>query len=250
MPIRPIVAFASALALLTASGAAVAAPSAAVTAAMADPGRPAADVKLDAERHTATLVEFAGVKPGDVVVDVIPGGGYFARIFAKTVGPNGRVVAYVPASVADKYEMGATAKKLAADYPNIQAEIVDKPNPKGNVDVIWIRQNYHDFHTAFFGGGSADVPQLNKAMYDSLKPGGVVVIIDHAAQAGSGVRDANTLHRIDPATVKTELTAAGFTFDGESTVAGNTADDHSKNVFDPAIRGKTDQFMYRFRKPA
>jgi predicted methyltransferase len=90
---------------------------------------------------------------------------------------------------------------------------------------------------------------VNKAVYDALKPGGVYIVLDHVAEAGSGVRDTNTLHRIDPAAVKKEVLAVGFTFEGENNTLRNPADPHTKNVFDPSIRGKTDQFIYKFRKP-
>ena len=90
---------------------------------------------------------------------------------------------------------------------------------------------------------------LNKAIYDALKPGGIYLVLDHAAAAGSGLRDTETLHRIDPAAVKKEVLAAGFVLDGESDVLHNPQDDHTAKVFDPAIRGKTDKFIFRFRKP-
>jgi predicted methyltransferase len=241
------------LSLILAAGAALAFTvpafaSPAIDAAIADAGRPAADKALDAERHTADIIAFTGVKQGDVVVDVIPGGGYWTRIFAKVVGPKGRVVAYVPASVADQYGMGASAKKLASEYPNVMAEIVDSPNPKGDVDVIFIRQNYHDFHTTFLG--NADMTKVNKSIYDSLKPGGLYIVIDHEAAAGAGPGVSEALHRIEGSQVKAEVTAVGFEFVGESAAARHADDDHTKNVFDKAVQGKTDQFIYKFRKPA
>ncbi|MGZ8363766.1 MAG: class I SAM-dependent methyltransferase, partial [Caulobacteraceae bacterium] len=135
---------ASAIALSMAfSGAAIAAQPY-ITAAMADSNRPAKDVELDAARHTAEIIEFTGVKPGDVVVDIIPGGGYWTRIFSKVVGPKGRVIAYVPAIAADKYEMGASANKLAADpaLGNVMARIENFADlkPQANVDVVFVRQ--------------------------------------------------------------------------------------------------------------
>ncbi len=115
-----------------------------------------------------------------------------------------------------------------------------------DVDVIWTAQNYHDLHNA-----APDMAtNVNKAVFAALKPGGLYVIIDHAAAAGAPADVTRTLHRIDPAVVKAEVIAAGFAFDGESKVLANPADDHSKLVFDPAIRGHTDQFAYRFKKPS
>jgi predicted methyltransferase len=112
-------------------------------------------------------------------------------------------------------------------------------------DIVFTAQNYHDVHNV----PNIDMAAFNKSVFDALKPGGVFIVLDHAAAAGSGARDTATLHRIDPATVKSEVTAAGFEFVGESKVLANAQDDHTAKVFDPAIRGKTDQFIYKFRKP-
>jgi predicted methyltransferase len=90
---------------------------------------------------------------------------------------------------------------------------------------------------------------FNRAVFKALKPGGTFLVVDHVAEAGSGMRDTDTLHRIDPAIVKQQVVAAGFVFEGESNVLRNPADDHKKVVFDKAIRGRTDQFIYKFRKP-
>jgi predicted methyltransferase len=116
------------------------------------------------------------------------------------------------------------------------------------VDVVWTSQNYHDMHDSFMG--PPDIGKVNAAIYNALKPGGVYIVLDHAADAGSGLRDTDTLHRIDPAAAKKEVTAAGFEFVGADDALKNPADPHTKNVFDPSIRGKTDQFVFKFRKPA
>jgi len=112
---------------------------------------------------------------------------------------------------------------------------------------VFTSQNYHDYPDPFMG--PTDVAVLNKAVFKVLKPGGLWVIVDHAAQAGSGMRDTNTTHRIDEAAVKAQVLAAGFELVGESDVLRNPADDHTLKVFDKAIRGKTDQFTLKFRKP-
>jgi predicted methyltransferase len=224
-----------------------------ITAAVADPGRPEADTKRDAERKPADCLAFAGIKPGDKVVDLIPGRGYFTRIFAKAVGPKGWVYAYYPSNIDEIYKKNGLTFPLTAplypNYPNVS--VIHAPAEKfvtpEKVDVVWTSQNYHDMHDPFFG--PADLSAVNKAIYDSLKPGGVYIVLDHVAQAGSGLRDTNTLHRIDPAVVKKEVEAAGFVYVGESKVLANPADDHTKRVFDPSIRGKTDQFIFKFRKP-
>jgi predicted methyltransferase len=222
-----------------------------IAAAVADPTRPAEDKALDAERKPAEMLEFAGVKPGMTVVDLVPGGGYFTRLFADAVGPTGKVLPYVP----DEMLKGAKDPAKALDRLNGTAtghanvfpmhDPMLSPPPPGIADIVWTSQNYHDLHNI----PAADLIAFNKVMFAALKPGGVYVVLDHAAAAGSGLRDTNTLHRIDPAVVKAEVLAAGFVFDGESKILANPADDHTLKVFDPALRHHTDQFIYRFRKP-
>jgi predicted methyltransferase len=193
------------------------------------------------------VVAFIGVRPGDKVADIVAG--RFVRIFAKTVGPKGRVYAVMPTEVIKAHpQVEGLLKSTAARNPNITVLTppIDRMDlPKG-LDAVFIRQNYHDLHDKFMG--PADVPAFDKAVYAALKPGGVFVVLDHAAP-GTGLSATETLHRIDPAAVKSEVEAAGFKFDGSSDILANPADDHTKMVFNPAIRGKTDQFLFRFRKP-
>ena len=124
---------------------------------------------------------------------------------------------------------------------------ISKPELPSNLDAVFIRQNYHDLHVNFMG--PADVAAFNKMVFAALKPGGVYVILDHAATPGSGLKDTNTLHRIDIAAVKSEVQAAGFKLEAESNILANPADDHTKMVLDKSIQGKTDQFLLKFRKP-
>ncbi|MDE2351287.1 MAG: class I SAM-dependent methyltransferase [Alphaproteobacteria bacterium] len=247
---------ASALCILGLGGAVAASPAipAYVKAAVADPHRPAADTALDPERKPADMVVFAGIKPGDTVVDLIPGGGYFTRIFSKAVGPKGHVYSFQPTEMDRFNKDGKRAPifAIAADpaYANVtvlNAPIDDFSTP-AKVDVVWTSQNYHDLHDPFMG--PADMAKVNKAIFDALKPGGVYIVLDHAAAPGTGTADTNTLHRIDPAVVKQEVAAAGFKFAGHSDVLRNPKDDHTLKVFDPRIRHHTDQFIYKFRKPA
>jgi len=227
-----------------------------IAAAVADPGRPAKDVALDASRHPAELIAFAGVKPGDVVMDIWPGGGYWTRIFSKLVGPKGKVYAYVPAEIAGfKSDPVALAKAVAAEPGRANVEAVSDPlanQPplafQNVLDVAWTFENYHDFHDSFMKG--ADVDAYNRAIFKMLKPGGTYMIVDHAAPAGSGLKNTEDLHRIDPAALKAEVEKAGFVFAGETPILAMPADPRTANVFDAAIRGKTDRFAYRFRKPA
>ena len=215
--------------------------------AFAHPPRPAEDVARDAARHPAELVAFAGIGKGKVVADFIPGGGYFTRVFSYAVEPGGRVIAVVPEGAARLDPAAAKAiADLAADASYGNVSMASALTPDGSVDVVWTAQNYHDLHNALPPEGVAG---FNRLVFAALKSGGVFVVVDHSAQAGSGLTATKSLHRIDAETLKAEIVAAGFVFDGESKALANPADDRSRMVFDPAIRGKTDQFAYRFRKP-
>jgi predicted methyltransferase len=221
-----------------------------VSAAVADKGRDA-DRAIDARRHPGDLIAFSGVKPGDKVVDLIPGSGYFTRIFSKIVGAKGHVYMVWPNEYAKEAQPDPVKnQELAkAGYPNTSVILQPgaafaTPEP---VDLVFTVQNYHDYPDKFMG--KIDPMIFNRAVYKALKPGGVFLVVDHTAEAGSGMRDTDTLHRIDPAIVKTQVTDAGFVFEGESKALRNPADDLKTLVFDKTIRGHTDQFIYKFRKP-
>jgi predicted methyltransferase len=193
------------------------------------------------------VIAFIGLKKGDKVADII--GGRLTASLAQTVGPSGKVYAVETAEIVKGHpQILDRMKALAAQSPNVV--VSDDPIatalPSG-LNVVFIRQNYHDLYDKFMG--PADVPAFNKAVFAALKPGGVYVVLDHAAAAGSGIEATETLHRIDPARVKADVLAAGFKFDAESSILANQSDDHTKNVFDPSIRGQTDQFLFRFKKP-
>jgi predicted methyltransferase len=220
-----------------------------IAAAVADPGRPAADTARDAARKPAQILSFAGVKPGETMLEILPGGGYFTRMFSKAVGPRGHVFAAVPPAKSSDAEPAAAAIAASPGYGNVS--IIDlnaaamTALPK--LDLIWTSQNYHDLHLSRV---HTDVPALDRLWFSLLKKGGVVVIEDHVALAGSPATEtADKLHRIDPAIVRQEMEGAGFVFDGETDVLRNPADPHTALIFDPSIRGRTDQFVYRFRKP-
>jgi len=222
-----------------------------ITAAVADAGRPQTDKDKDAERKPAEMLTFARVRPGQSVVDFMPGGGYFTRLFSVAVGPKGKVYAFIPKEVAgfSKKPLPDNGSSPDPAHPNVVAlvaPVMDFSTP-APVDLVWTSQNYHDLHDPFMG--PADMAKFDAAVYRALKPGGLFVVLDHSAAAGSGTSATNTLHRIDAAVVKKEVTAAGFVFVGESNVLRNPADPRTALVFDKSIRGHTDQFIYKFRKP-
>jgi predicted methyltransferase len=219
-------------------------------AAIGDSARPDADKQLDAERKPAEMLALAHVRPGMKVMDLIPGKGYFTRLFSVAVGPKGYVYAYQPSEL-DGFLKGKTppVNDVASAYKNVAVihAPINKVVAPESLDLAWTSQNYHDLKDSFFA--PADTAQVNKAIYDALRPGGEYIVLDHAAEKGSGVRDTDTLHRIDEAVVKKEVMAAGFKLAGESSVLRNKGDNHTLKVFDPSIRHKTDQFILIFRKP-
>jgi predicted methyltransferase len=225
----------------------------AVDRALADPRRNGQREAADARRKPGPLIALAGIRPGDKVLDLIPGSGYWTRIFSKIVGPEGKVYAVWPQSYA-RFAMGNVAdmKKLSADgyYGNIVTQvqpsaILSAPEP---LDVVWTSQNYHDYPDEYMGK-DADPNLLNRAVFKILKPGGTYMIIDHMAKPGRGMGDTEALHRIDPEIVRKQVEAAGFKFAGESKVLNNPDDPLDIPVFDRRIRGHTSQFAYKFVKP-
>jgi predicted methyltransferase len=224
-----------------------------ITAALSETARPTDQIEQDAWRQPAALIAFAGIKPGDRIADYMPGNGYFTRLFSRVVGPRGRVYAYLPTQQLANCEPAETAGTLALKedhlYSNVQVMIgaSDHFSPPEKLDMVWTAQNYHDFHDKFMV--PTDVARLNAAIFKALKPGGVFLVIDHAASPGSGLRDTETLHRIDPDAIRSEVSQAGFVFEAQSDVLRNPRDSRELLVFDPAIRHKTDQVVFRFRKP-
>ncbi len=182
---------------------------------------------------------------------MIIGGGYFTRVFASAVGDGGQVVAWQPAEfIAFQASYGESLTTVDADNDNVSAirSSIGAPEFPAGMDLIFTAQNYHDLHLRPFPADTA--AKVNAAVFNALKPGGLYVIVDHAAQPGAGIGVAHELHRIDIADVKREVEAAGFVLDDESDILLNAADPLTANVFDPSIRGHTSQFMLRFRKPA
>jgi predicted methyltransferase len=225
-----------------------------LAAAVADPARPPADVERDVNRKPAETLLFAGVKPGYKVAELLPGGGYYTRIIAKAVGSTGHVYALVPAPLPDAPagapDFSARVKAIAADpnYSNLTVVVepfaqLKTPEP---VDFVWTSQNYHDLHNL----PGLNLTVFNQMVFEALKPGGIYFILDHSSVPGAGSSVTSTLHRIDRETVKREVMAAGFQFAGSSGLLRRPSDPRTAKVFDPAIRGQTDQFILKFRKPA
>lgn len=212
-----------------------------IAAAVADAGRPGVDVYRDDRRKPAETVAFARVRPGQTIAEMIPGTGYYTRILSKAVGPKGRIYTLpfseprAPASRALAADPAYGNITLAAGTP-LNLGIAEK------VDMVWTSQNYHDIR--------AGRAQLNKAVFDALKPGGTYLVIDHSAVAGADEGVLLSLHRIDEAVVKREVLAAGFVLEAESQLLRNPADARKTQVFDREANRNTDQFVLKFRKPA
>jgi predicted methyltransferase len=234
-------------------------PSASLAAAIADASRPDSDKQRDINRKPAAVLAFAGVKPGDRVGELIAGRGYFTKIFCKVVGDKGHV--YTIGISPSQPRVGSPPRDMPAGPPpgtppaaaptgepctNVTAssyKMSELAMPAG-LDLVWTSENYHDLNNSMFGG--ADMRPFNQAIYDSLKPGGVYLVEDHAAALGSGTSATDTLHRIEKAAVVADVTAAGFTLEAESSALANPEDDHSKGPF--ALNGKSDKFLLKFRK--
>jgi predicted methyltransferase len=221
-------------------------PSRAILAAVADPARPAEDVARDAGRRPAQIVAFAGVRPGARIVELVPGGGYYTRILARSVGPQGHVFAVVTPGFSQRPGAMDGLRASLAAYPNVEIVVSDLRalTMTQPVDLVWTSENYHDLHN----GPTADIAAVNRAVFGVLRPGGIYYVEDHSAP-GTGVTATSTLHRIDPQAVRDEVRAAGFRLEAESPLLANPADPHSARSNDPSIRGNTDRFSMRFRKP-
>ncbi len=232
---------------------ATAQPTDVISIAIASSDRPATDRQRDADRKPAALLAFAGVKPGEKVGDYAAGQGYFTRLFSGVVGTRGHVYATVPAALfqyANIVKGIADIDAYSKGHPNVSvtaASALDAARFPEKLDLSWISQNYHDLKDPFMG--PVNMEAFNRAVFAALKPGGVYLVTDHVAKAGSPTDVTDTLHRIEPSVVLREVEAAGFQFVGESTVLANGSDPHDKAVFDPSIRGHTDQFVYKFSKP-
>ncbi len=207
--------------------------------ALADPARPEQDKARDADRKPGAFLDFAGVKPGQKVVDLLPGKGYFTRILAKIVGPQGKVYSFLD-------EENQDFRTAMAAYPNVVVVVgalntFKTPEP---VDLVLTVANYHDLKNPDM---ETDTALFNKAVFDSLKSGGIFLVADNAALPGTGISQTNTLHRIDPIIVMTDVKAAGFKADAESDLLARQTDPHTQRSKE--LGDKVDSFVMRFKKP-
>jgi predicted methyltransferase len=241
---------------LLAAGTAVAkespAVSAMITAAVDSPDRPEGDRKLDVARKPKEMLGFFGVRPGMKIVDLFTGGGWYAELEARVTGPGGEVYAQNPPEFLAKFSDKAISERLAGNrLPTVKRwdKSMDALElPAAHFDGAVANDVFHDFFWL-----SKDVDGVVKQIFDALKPGGFVAIVDHAAPAGTGDSFARTRdgqHRIDEAFVKQMMAKAGFKLEAESQLLRNPEDDRTKPFFAPEMKGKnTDKFALLFRKP-
>jgi predicted methyltransferase len=198
----------------------------------------------DANRKPAELLTLSGVKPGDKVVEFASFGQYFTTLLSDIVGPKGMVYMYdLPYT---EKRAGEASRAFVAAHPNAKYELVDYNTLElpADVNVVFNVLYYHDLKL-----NDIDTAALNAKIFKALKPGGIFFVVDHNAAPGSGTRDSKALHRIDPAVIKSEVTAAGFELVTESKLLARPEDDHTQLVFTPGLRGLTDQTVFKFRKP-
>ena len=226
----------------------------AIAEALANPARPQTDVARDEFRHPDEILEFFEIHPGQSVLDLFSGGGYYTEIVSYVVGAKGKVLAH-----NNKAYLSFAKEDLANRYtdgrlPNVSrvtAEISELELPPASFDAALLILTWHDFYYADseHGWPAIDEPALTDKLCAALKPGAVLGVVDHVATAGSDPHEsAQKLHRIDPERIKADLAGSCFAFEGEIDVLRNADDDHTKEPFDPSIRGKTDQVVYKFRR--
>jgi len=220
--------------------------------ALEAPGRTEDDLARDKTSKPAEVLAFFGVKPGMVITDLFSGEGYYTEILSHALGSKGKVYAHNNKAYLDFLKEKATARYKDDHLENVtllHTEFEDFGLAPASQDMILMVLSYHDIYFVTQGWPKVDKDRFFKQIYDALKPGGILAVVDHAASEGSKTEAAQELHRIDEVYAKQDIEAAGFTFEAASDLLRNPDDDKSKTVFDPEIRRKTDRFVYRFRKP-
>ncbi len=222
--------------------------------AAANEGRTDADRARDAGRKPAEVLEFFAIQPGMTVLDMYSGGGYYTEMLSHIVGPEGSVIAHSNQAYAGFVGEEATNRYANNRLGNVEilmAENNELALPNASFDAIMMVLAYHDIYYVDPDNGwpEIDGPRFVETLYNGLRPGGILAVVDHSAAPGSPSETGNTLHRIDPDIVTAELEAAGFVLEAKSDVLRNMDDDHSVNMGAPEVRGKTDRFVFRFRKP-
>ena len=225
-----------------------------IASAISAPGRPANAVALDESRKPAAILSFLGLKPGMHAADLLSGTGYWAEIMARVVGPKGHVIAYQPDQFYNDSDGAAIWNGLLSREKNVTMTRYPFEHfvaPASSIDFAISNLNYHDqyWESVEYRISRSEPDEYVAALYTAMKPGGIVGIIDHVGSPGDTRDIVNKLHRIDPAVVKADFEKAGFVLEATSDLLRNPDDDHSKLVFDPAVRGKTDRFVFKFRKP-
>jgi predicted methyltransferase len=221
-----------------------------LNAALAKPSRPEEDRARDADRKPAELMTFFGVERGMTALDIIASGGYMTDVLATAVGPNGKVYAQNPPAFLKfgegRYDKAMTARLADNRLPNVVRVDADLPAsaqiPAGSVDFAITALNLHDIYNRDAAAGQ----KFMKDVFTTLKPGAVFGVIDHVGVAGA---DNQKLHRMQKNDAIALAKEAGFVVEAESNLLAHPADDHTKGPFDPALRGKTDQFILKLRKP-
>jgi len=238
----------------TSASAAVAGNISIYAAAVNDPARTENDTARDDARKPAQVMEFFGIQPGTKVLDMFAGGGYYTELLARVVGPDGTVVSHTNQAYAQYVGDEATKRYDNDRLPNVEilmAENNELQLPKEEFDAVILILAFHDIYYVAPDNGwpKIDGPRLLSELHRGMKPGAILGVVDHTAAAGSPRETGGTLHRIDPSIVVSEMQAAGFILEAKSDLLRNLQDDYSKNMADPAVRGRTDRFVMRFRKP-
>ncbi len=251
--IKKLVAMSTGAVMFSAPLAALADPDSIYDQAVASETRLPADYERDSGRKPGVVLEFFGIERGDTVLDLFSGGGYYSELLSTVVGPDGKVLAHSNSAYLNFVGEEFDARHAAGRLQNVDVLIAENNEldlERDSLDAIVLVLSYHDvYHVDAENGWAAiDKEKLLAELYNALKPGGIFGIVDHAAEPGAPPETGTTLHRVDPVRVVADLKAAGFKPDGENDALRNAADDHTASVFDPAIRGKTDQFILRFRK--